>query len=281
MTTIQALEKHVTVNGVRLRYLDWGTGGKTPLICLHGHGLNASIWDEFAEAMSSHYHVFALDQRGHGESQWAETGYARDRFVEDLAAFADSLELKRFALAGLSMGGWNSLLYTADHQERVERIVIVDIAPEPSATSKELMEDRPPTPMEFPSLDAAVEWVRQGDPWASDGRLHRDVEHRLHQRSDGQWTWKADPALFNFLLPDMTDPGMVERYWKAFEGITCPVLEVRGSESPLVSNEVIERMRKLGKQFESIDVAGAGHVVTVDKPLEFVEATRSFFGVPA
>ena len=88
MTTLEAVEKHLTVNGVQLRYLDWGTDGKTPLVCLHGHTGHARIWDEFAETMSLHYHVLTVDQRGHGESQWASTGYARDRFVEDLAAFA-------------------------------------------------------------------------------------------------------------------------------------------------------------------------------------------------
>ena len=51
MTTVKAQEKHVTVNGVQLRYLDWGTAGKTPLVCLHGHTGQAHIWDEFAEAM--------------------------------------------------------------------------------------------------------------------------------------------------------------------------------------------------------------------------------------
>ena len=280
MTTVKALEKHVTVNGVRLRYLDWGTAGKPPLICLHGHTGHANIWDEFAEAMSSKYHVLAVDQRGHGESQWADTGYARDRFVEDLAAFADALELKRFALAGLSMGGWHSLLYTAGHQDRVERIVIVDIAPEPSEAAKDQMGKRPATPTEFPTFEAAVEWMRTGDPWATEESVRKDAQHKLREK-DGAWTWKADPALFNVQLPDMSDPGLIGRYWKAVETITCPILEVRGSESPLVSDEVIERMQKVGKQFTSVDVAGAGHVVTVDKPHEFIEATRSFFGVPA
>ena len=281
MTTAQALEKHVTVNGVRLRYLDWGTAGKTPLVCLHGHCLHANTWDEFAEAMSSDYHVLALDQRGHGGSEWADTGYARDRFVEDLTAFADALDLRKFALAGLSMGGWNSLLYTADHPERVERIVMVDIAPEPGAAQMALMVDRPPTPMEFQTVDAAVEWMRQGNPWASDASLRKDAEHKLRRQSDGGWTWKADPALFNVALPDMTDSGLIGRYWSALAQIPCPILEVRGGESLMVSDEVIQRMGEVGKQFSSVDVAGAGHVVTLDKPVEFIQATRSFFGVPA
>jgi esterase len=281
MTTVKAQEKHLTVNGVGLRYLDWGTAGKTPLVCLHGHTGQAHIWDEFAEAMAPHYHVLAVDQRGHGDSQRAETGYARDRFVEDLAAFVDSLGLSRFVLAGLSMGGWNSLLYTADHPERVERVIIVDIAPEPSPEWAAQMASRPPTPMDFPTLETAVQWIRQGNPWASDARLRQDAENKMKQREDGQWTWKADPSLFNVPLADMTDPGHIARYWKALETIPCPILEVRGTESSLVSDEVVQRMEKLGKQFRSVDVPGAGHVVTVDKPYEFIEVTRSFLNVTA
>ena len=280
MTTVKALEKHVTVNGVRLRYLDWGTSGKMPLVCLHGHTGQAHIWDEFAEVMSPHYHVLAVDQRGHGESQWADTGYARDRFVEDLAVFVDSLGLSRFTLAGLSMGGWHSLLYTAEHPERVERIIIVDIAPERSAKSAEEMANRPPTPMGFSSLETAIQWMREGNPWASDSSLRKDAQNKLKQQEDGQWTWKADASLFNVPLPDMTDQGLIGRYWKAIETIPCPILEVRGAESSLVSDEVIERMERLGKQFRSVDVAGAGHVVTVDKPQEFIDVTRGFLGVP-
>ena len=280
MTTVKAQEKHVTVNGVRLRYLDWGTAGKTPMICLHGHTGQARIWDEFAEEMSAHYHVLAVDQRGHGESQWAETGYARDRFVEDLAAFADALELPRFVLSGLSMGGWHSLLYTMDHPERVEKIIIVDIAPEASPESLAAMPNRPPTPMEFSSLEAAVEWTREGNPWATDARLRQDTEDKMRQREDGKWTWKADSVLFNTPLPDMTSPDLIGRYWKAVETITCPILEVRGSESNLVSDDVIRRMESVGKQFRSVDIAGAGHVVTVDKPQEFIQMTRSFLDVP-
>ena len=281
MTTVKAQEKHLTVNGVRLRYLDWGTAGKMPLVCLHGHTGQAHIWDEFAEAMAPHYHVYSVDQRGHGGSEWTDTGYARDRFVEDLAAFVDSLGLSRFALAGSSMGGWHSLLYTADHPDRVERIIIVDIAPEPSPESAATRGNRPPTPVEFPSFEAALAWMRQGNPWASDARLRKDAEDKVKQQEDGRWTWKADSRLFNIELPDMADPGLIGRYWNAIDTIPCPILEVRGAESNLVSDETIRGMETRGKQFRSVDVAGAGHVVSVDKPYEFIEVTREFLGVPA
>ena len=93
MTTVSAQEKSININGVRLHYLDWGTEGKMPLVCLHAHTMTAHLWDDFAASMSQHFHVFALDQRGHGDSEWSSVGYARDRFVEDLAAFVDELGL--------------------------------------------------------------------------------------------------------------------------------------------------------------------------------------------
>ena len=269
----------ITVNGVKLRYLDWGTEGLPPMVCLHGHTGQARIWDEFADAMRGSYHVYALDQRGHGESARAADGYARDRFVEDLAAFADALGLERFTLSGLSMGGWHSMLYAADNPERVERIVMVDIGPEPSEAARASAGDRPPTPMEFDSLQDAIAWMRSGNPWASDDRLAKDARDKMRQADGGKWTWKADPALFNVPLPDMSDETLIGRYWRALETIPCPILEVRGADSPLVSDAVLDRMKAAAKDLRSVDVADAGHVVTVDKPAEFIEAARGFLGV--
>lgn len=281
MTSTQPTSKYITINDVHIRYLDWGSEGLPPLVCLHGHTGQARIWDEFAEVMRGSYHVYALDQRGHGESGYASDGYARDRFVEDLAAFVDALGLERFTLAGLSMGGWHSMLYTADHPERVERIVMVDIGPEPSETAKAGASGRPATPMEFPSLDDAFDWMRSSNPWAADERLMRDAKDKMKQTSDGNWTWKADPLLFNTPLPDMSDPSLISRYWSALETIPCPILEVRGADSPLVSDEILDRMKAAARDLTSIDIPDAGHVVTVDKPAEFVEATRGFLGLKA
>ena len=56
---------------------------------------------------------------------------------------------------------------------------------------------------------------------------------------------------------------------------------MRGAESGLVSDQTIEQMKRRGKQVTSVDIPNAGHVVTVDKPYEFIEATGSFLGVSA
>ncbi len=281
MSSTPPRSNYIDINSVNLRYLDWGTEGLPPLVCLHGHTGQAHIWDEFAGAMRGSYHVYTLDQRGHGESGYADDGYARDRFVEDVAAFVDALGLEKFTLAGLSMGGWHSMLYTADHPDRVERIVIVDIGPEPSEAAKAGASSRPATPMEFTSLEEAFSWMRSSNPWASDERLMQDARDKMKQKAEGSWTWKADPRLFNTPLPDMSDTGLISRYWSALETIPCPILEVRGADSPLVSDEILDRMKPVAKDLTSIDIPDAGHVVTVDKPAEFIEATRSFLRVTA
>ena len=280
MTTAKALEKRVQVNGINLLYLDWGNEDKMPLLCLHGHGSQAHVFDEFAEAMSPHYHVLALNQRGHGGSDWVENGYARDRFVEDLAAFVDELGLSRFVLIGLSMGGWHSMLYTPDHQDRVERIIIGDVAPEPSSQFVEYWSNRPETPLEFASQDDAIKWGRGTNPRATDERIHKDVLDKVYQRADGVWTHKADPAILADPLVDLTDPSLIKRYWDGLAAITCPIFHVRGGLSALVSDEVNQRMAQVAKDFTTVDIADSGHPLTTEKPAEFIAATRSFLGVP-
>ncbi|MSQ40256.1 MAG: alpha/beta hydrolase [Dehalococcoidia bacterium] len=280
MTTVKVQEQYVIVNNLKLRYLDWGASERPAMVCLHGHGLGAHIWDEFAEAMAPYYHVYALDQRGHGGSQWAADGYDRDRFVEDLGRFLDALGIFKATLVGHSMGGWNSLLYASSSPGRVERVILVDIGPEPSEASRRQVGTRPPRPLDFDGFEEALAWARQGDSWATEQRLRRHVEGSVRQGANGKWLWQADPTLLSTPLRDMQTPESIARYWRCLETITCPILEVRGKESVAVDDAILERMARANPRFSYVDVAGAGHSVTVDKPREFIAATRAFLGVP-
>ena len=272
------ISKYININGIRLRYLDWGTRGLPPLVCLHDRTGQAHAWDEFALAMRCSYHIYAVDLRGHGESGYAMDGYSQHSFVEDLAMFVDALELERCTLVGLSMGGWHSMLYTAAYPDRVERLVIVDVGPEPSNESFAPPWIRPETPMHFDTLEGAVEWMRARDPWASSSRLAKEAHDRMKQSSGGWWTWKADPELFLAHLWDVSDPEQINRGWEALNSITCPILEVRGTESTVVSDDVLHRMKDAAADLKSVDVVNAGHLVTVDQPKKFIAATREFLG---
>jgi len=87
-----ARARAVGVNGLRLHFLEWGTPGRPALCFLHGGAAHAHWFDLVAPAFADRFHVVSLDQRGHGESQWAEpAAYATQDFVADLIGVMDSL----------------------------------------------------------------------------------------------------------------------------------------------------------------------------------------------
>ena len=268
----------INLNGLDITYYEWGQKNTPVLICLHSHTNTAVSWREFAEFSSGKYHVFALDQRGHGESQWATDGYARDKFVVDLGEFISKKGLSTFTLVGCSMGGWHSILYTKNNPEKVDRIVMVDIAPEPSLERLNAPPSQP-APDSFETLEDGADWIKASNAFATRERLEEDAKSKLKILENGHWEWKADLKGFDNPLPDMTDPNLIGRYWDAIETIKCPILEIRGSESGLVSDEVIERMEAKGNDVSSVDIPLAGHVVMVDQPESFISSIRAFIGM--
>ena len=280
MNISNASEHFIEVNGVNLRYFSWGSESNPKMICLHGHTGQAHIWDKFAQEMSENYHVLAFDQRGHGGSSYAAAGYDRDQFVNDLDAIIETLKIDRVTLVGLSMGGWHSILYTSEfHPEKVEKIVIVDIGPESSEEFKKSFEDngvRVEPKIKFESFEEAFNEARSNNPWVSNENLTQDLNNRLNQNKDGTWQWKADPNLIIPPLKDGTDENLIRRYWEGLAKINCPILEIQGMESTLLSSELKEKMIAAAQNLTWIEIPNAGHVVTVDQPELFIEATREF-----
>ena len=67
-------DKFVDANGMRFHYLEWGNPGNPPMLLLHGFAQTCHSWDFVALGFSDNYRVIVLDQRGHGDSDWASDG---------------------------------------------------------------------------------------------------------------------------------------------------------------------------------------------------------------
>ena len=94
------------LNGLRFHFLDWGTTGQPPMLLLHGGTQTAHSWDEVAADFARDHHVLALDQRGHGDTDWAPEGrYRRDDFVDDVLDFLNDRDWDAPTLVALSLGG--------------------------------------------------------------------------------------------------------------------------------------------------------------------------------
>ncbi len=115
----------VHVNGIRLHYLDWGGDGQT-LIFLTGMGSSAYIFGGFAPLFTDKFRVLALTRRGHGDSDYPETGYDADTLTEDIRQFMDSLNIDKAILAGHSLAGVELTHFAATYPERVEKLVYLD-----------------------------------------------------------------------------------------------------------------------------------------------------------
>ncbi|HNA56448.1 MAG TPA: alpha/beta hydrolase, partial [Anaerolineales bacterium] len=125
MITSTRKSDFVQVNGIRLHYLDWGGNGPT-LIFLTGMGSSAYIYGGFAPLFTDQFRVLALTRRGHGDSDYPETGYDADTLVEDIRQFMDALQIEKAAFAGHSIAGVELTHFAATHPERVEKLIYLD-----------------------------------------------------------------------------------------------------------------------------------------------------------
>ncbi|PYN72309.1 MAG: alpha/beta hydrolase [Candidatus Rokuibacteriota bacterium] len=274
-------DQNVYANGLRLHYLTWGNDAAPPMLLLHGFSGHAHTWDLFARAMCDQFRVLALDQRGHGDSDWAKDGaYTVDDHAADISAFHDGLRLSPVVLIGLSMGGRNAIRYTAGHPGKVERLVIVDIGPDIAPQGAERVRRMAAeAPEEFASLEEAVAYLRKyatlTSP-AAEAALRYRVEHGMKKLSNGRYAWKYDKFLRD--QRRQGSPPQVD-LWPVVPQIKVPTLVLRGSESDVFAPETAKRMHELIAGSRLVEIPGAGHSVPADAPDAFERAVRQFLGI--
>src|SRR6266849_6443553 len=197
-TLVQPKSMRVSVNGLELRYLDWGNAGATAVVCVHGYTSSAKPFNGLARHFHDRFHIVAPDVRGHGESAWSPDGaYQYADQMSDLAALVDSLGIERFVLIGTSMGGIIAMAHAAQHADRLRGLVLNDIGPEVEAGSSRITGLVRSRPADFASLDEAMEYRRQTSPITAGRPLEDQRETALgvlRQQPDGRWAWKMDPA---------------------------------------------------------------------------------------
>ncbi len=272
---VQPQDKTVAVNGLELHYLDWGAEGKPPIVLLHGLRGHAHSWDNFSAALCEDYHVFALDQRGRGDSDWARNGaYTTEAYVSDLLSFSEALRLGAFILAGHSMGGRNSIAFSARYPEKVQELIIVDIGPTADPRGgqrirREILE----VPEAFDSFDAVVEYMSKQNRYASAEILRRRLLYATKPLPDGKIGWRYDLAIREQWRKGVP---VSEDLWPAFRKITRPTLIVRGVDSDILSPEIVRQMLEAMPQAGSVDIPRAAHMVFEDNPDDFLSAVSAF-----
>jgi 3-oxoadipate enol-lactonase len=152
------------VNGIRLAVAVTGDGS-TPLVLLHGGGLDKSSWDAIAPAFAATHRVYAVDLRGFGESD-RPGRYSYELMRDDVLGLCDVIGAERFDLVGHSMGGVVAWLVAERAPERVARLVVEDIPPPKVGVNRMALRERPDgeLPFDYDAWAAIVGQANDPDP---------------------------------------------------------------------------------------------------------------------
>ena len=190
----------ITVNGVKLHYLDWGGKGET-LLFLHGMGDTAHIFDDLAPKLTNQFRVLGLTCRGHGQSEKPESGYDTGTLVEDVRQFLDALKIKRVILVGHSWAGDQLTRFAGAHPGRVMKLVYLDAACDRAGLpeiQKQLPPELFPTKTDMESLDSFRRWVSRMSFWSDAWKAN--LREIMVFSADGKILREAKPGKVSRLL---------------------------------------------------------------------------------
>jgi pimeloyl-ACP methyl ester carboxylesterase len=240
-----------------------------PIVLLHGGGANAHWWGHLGPRLATTSPVYALDFRGHGESDFPserEIG----AFNLDLEALLVHLGRQDVHLVGHSLGA----AVAFDHASRftaTRSASLVDLsrgaAPGTGRRARLALSLR----RTYPSREEAIARFRFLPETSQPSEaLRRSIaEHSVRKEPDGRFGYQFDPAWFALPARARPDP----------TSVTCPVLLIRGADSQLLSAEAAHSLVEALPDGRLTEISGAGHHVLIDQPDELLSALDRFIGL--
>jgi len=268
-----AARRSFAINGMTLRALEWGVPGRPPLCFLHGGSAHSHWFDAVVPSFVDRFHIISLDQRGHGQSDWAADGrYGTEQFASDLAGVMESLGWERMALVGHSMGGHNSIGFSAWHPDRVRALCVVDSRPSLPAERLQAMHRQGHRgPRRHETLDQALRSfrLRPAETLAAPDLLEHLARQGIAER-DGKFLYRFDPRCNGSRKP-------VDG-WALLPQIKAPTLLVGAELSPIMPKEMAERMAAAIPNATLVTMLGVYHHLVLDAPDAFSGILDGFLG---
>ena len=266
---VRYVSRQAVLRGMRFHFTEWGDADAPPVLLLHGGNQSAHSWDLVSLHLSDRFHVYALDQRGHGDTEWSrELDYSMEAMAADALAFIADQELVRPVIFGHSMGGRVTLQAVLEEPAVARALVIVDVGPELSAKGTKVIGDFVTHNIEFDDLDVFLENVARYDRFRSREHIARTVKYNLLVRADGKYVSKVDHRRLPGSMREMT--------LDSVGAIPCPVLLVRGGESDVLEADAAERFVRALPQGRLVTGPDVGHNVHGGNTPGFLEAIGPF-----
>lgn len=247
---------------LRLSYIDFGNNGKPVLLCLHGTFGNARTFANVAKSLTD-WHVYAIDQRGHGWSSHANSDqYSRENYIADIENFMKQiLNNQPIVILGHSLGGVNAYQFAAKHRDIVKAMIIEDIGVEVNndlSFAKSIIETAS-------SLENLSDNLK--------GFNIEDTRFFLESAFEDENGWHFRFDKNNIPLSQEALNGV---WWNDFLATDCPTILLHGKKSFVVSLEQIELMadKRANTTFHVFE--NSGHGIHYDEPEQFIKIVKEF-----
>jgi pimeloyl-ACP methyl ester carboxylesterase len=266
---VRYVSRHTVVRSQRFHFSEWGEPGQPQILLLHGGNQSAHSWDLVSLHLSDRYHVFALDQRGHGDSEWnREQDYSIDSMVADAIAFIADQKLHNLIVFGHSMGGRIALTMATQNPDIARALVIVDVGPEISAEGSKTIQHFVVHNVEFDDLEIFLDNVQKYDPFRTRAHIERTVKYNMLRRADGKYISKVDHRRIPMRNAELT--------LEHVKTLHIPVLVLRGAESNIFEPDAAQRFVEALPQGRLVTVPNCGHNVHSGNTPGFLEAIGPF-----
>jgi pimeloyl-ACP methyl ester carboxylesterase len=264
--------KYLQLEHVTLHYLDYGGPGPQTLVCVHGGGANAHWFDFVGPTLARSCRVLAVDLRGHGDSSWAEPPiYTFEAHMQDLRALFQAEHLTAPLLLGHSMGGILLTQYTGTWPQEVGALIVCDSRPVYSDEAADLLQQLGQRPgRAYSTLEEYVAHFRiRPDGLRAPQAVHHYIARSAaRQVPSGLWMHKIDRRVYAQRTSTNTLP-----FWQR---IICPALVLRAEHSSRLTPALLHDVQQVCPHMEWLDVAGAGHHLTLDQPAQTATLIQTF-----
>ncbi len=224
-----------------------------------------TIGRKFAEK----YHVYLLDLRNHGRSEWDEAHTYADMAL-DLHQFIQNQQINQpLFVLGHSMGGKVAMQFAANYPTGLTKLIVVDIAPRAYSVHHQSILDA------LNSIDlqqishrneAEEVMVKAG----LDIGTQQFLMKNLYRTEDDKFAWRMNLAVLTEKIASVGE----ELHYRF--PIELPTLFVRGGKSQYIQNEDDTAIKDIFPAVQIVTVAGAGHWVHAEKPEQMYAVVMAF-----
>lgn len=243
------------------------SGQGQPLVLLHGIFGSSDNWFTQAKLLSEHYHTFSLDMRNHGQSPHDKV-FDYPSMVADILEFLEEHNIHHPVIIGHSMGGKVAMNFAVVHPGRIQKLIVVDIAPKSYNMSHYvILEGLKAIPIEnITSRNEADEALAAH---VDEPDVRQFLLKNLQRKPEGGFKWKLNLPVIDANIEKI---GLDLQFEGRFEK---PTLFVRGARSNYVKDEDLEHIREVfpAAEMKTLDT---GHWVPAEKPKEFVELVKNW-----